>query len=84
MRAMITSPIGFVDSEMIFIVSPEAVRDEKENLPRGFCHNAHRHYMTYAIVTSKPERAVERILTLIWNILYRRLKGLWEKLQLPV
>jgi len=82
LRSMITSPMGIIDGEMIFIVSPEAVRDEDGNLPRGFYHNIYRHYMTYAIVTSRPERAVERTLTLVWRCLYQRLARLWDKLNL--
>jgi len=82
LRTRFVSPMSLQDGEAIFVVSPRAVKDEKGNLPRAFCHNSHKGYMTYPIIQKRPERAVELILTLVWNYVYKRLKGYCEKLNI--
>jgi hypothetical protein len=75
--------MGWIDSEMIFIVAPKAVRDEKGNLPKGFRHGIDRRFMTFAIVAEFPLRALYRILTLVAKFMHTRVNALVDKLNLP-
>jgi hypothetical protein len=83
LRQSIVSPMGFMDSELIFIVSPKPRKDKDGNLPRGFCHNSYRKFMTYFIRADDPLRAVRRILYLVAVFFKKRVKALGEKLNFP-
>jgi len=83
LRQSIVSPMGFMDSELIFIVSPKPRKDKDGNLPRGFCHSSYRKFMTYFIGADDPLRAVSRILYLVAVFFKKRVKALGEKLNFP-
>jgi len=77
LRQPYTKPMGFQDSEMIFVVS-------KRGYARGFRHGYIRAYMTFAIVDKSPERAAYRILTRMISHLKKRLDAFVRSLKLPI
>lgn len=83
LRTPYITPVGIIDSEMIFIVAPKAKRDKHGNLPRGFRHGFKQPRMTYAVVRDFPERVLVGILSLIRNFFMKRYRRFVESLKLP-
>jgi len=83
LRTPYVTPVGIIDSEMIFVVAQKAKRDEHGNLPRGFRHGFRQPRMTYAIVREFPERVLVGILSLVKNFFMKRYRRFVESLKLP-
>jgi len=72
-------PMGIIDSELQVLIAP---RLKSRGFVRGFRHVQKPGYLTAVIVTKFPEFAMKRLLVLICEFLRKRIRKLFEKLEI--